>query len=61
MNQKCYKVLPNLSFGTLFVPFYGAGYAPPREESRQVEDLLQDVKRIEYHKGYLAALARAIR
>ncbi|XP_044474047.1 beta-glucosidase 18-like isoform X2 [Mangifera indica] len=37
------------------------GYAPPREESRQVEDLLQDVKRIEYHKGYLAALARAIR
>ncbi|XP_031284095.1 beta-glucosidase 18-like [Pistacia vera] len=37
------------------------GYAPPREQSKQVEDLLQDVKRIEYHKGYLAALARAIK
>ncbi|KAJ0044554.1 hypothetical protein Pint_04472 [Pistacia integerrima] len=37
------------------------GYAPPREQSKQVEDLLQDVKRIEYHKSYLAALARAIK
>ncbi|KAJ4726266.1 Beta-glucosidase, partial [Melia azedarach] len=37
------------------------GYSPPRQENQQVQDSLQDVQRIEYHKGYLAAVARAIR
>ncbi|THG07734.1 hypothetical protein TEA_026674 [Camellia sinensis var. sinensis] len=37
------------------------GYAPPHEEDVQVQDLLHDVKRIEFHKAYLSSLARAIR
>uniref|UniRef100_F6H271 Beta-glucosidase 18 n=1 Tax=Vitis vinifera TaxID=29760 RepID=F6H271_VITVI len=37
------------------------GYSPPEKEDEQEEDLVQDAKRIEFHKAYLAALARAIR
>ncbi|KAK9268749.1 hypothetical protein L1049_000510 [Liquidambar formosana] len=37
------------------------GYSPPVQQNERVEDLLQDVKRIEFHKAYLAALVRAIR
>ncbi|XP_027063783.1 beta-glucosidase 18 [Coffea arabica] len=35
------------------------GYSPPQQED-QLDDLLDD-KRIEYHKAYLASLARAMR
>ncbi|XWS11076.1 hypothetical protein CRYUN_Cryun38cG0052700 [Craigia yunnanensis] len=35
------------------------GYSPSQTE--QVPDLLHDVNRIKFHKGYLSALARAIR
>ncbi|CAN1243221.1 Beta-glucosidase 18 [Linum perenne] len=37
------------------------GYAPPPDEAVQLEEILQDSSRIEYHKSYLAALARSIR
>ncbi|KAF5728021.1 hypothetical protein HS088_TW21G00163 [Tripterygium wilfordii] len=37
------------------------GYAPPKQQDEQLQDLLLDVKRISYHKAYLAALARVIR
>uniref|UniRef100_A0A5B7AKE1 Putative beta-glucosidase 18 isoform X1 n=1 Tax=Davidia involucrata TaxID=16924 RepID=A0A5B7AKE1_DAVIN len=37
------------------------GYSPPKQEAEQVQDQLHDVKRIEFHKAYLASLARAIR
>ncbi|GAV82981.1 Glyco_hydro_1 domain-containing protein [Cephalotus follicularis] len=37
------------------------GYSPPVQENEQVKDLLNDVKRIEYHNAYLAALARAVK
>ncbi|CAK9179500.1 unnamed protein product [Ilex paraguariensis] len=37
------------------------GYSPPEKEEAQVQDVLHDVKRIEFHKGYFASLAQAIR
>ncbi|PSS06315.1 Beta-glucosidase [Actinidia chinensis var. chinensis] len=37
------------------------GYSPPRQQDVQVQDLLNDVKRVEFHKAYLASLARAIK
>ncbi|KAF3442120.1 hypothetical protein FNV43_RR16036 [Rhamnella rubrinervis] len=37
------------------------GYSSKQHENEQVEDLLEDVNRVEYHKAYLAALASAIR
>ncbi|KAH7512519.1 hypothetical protein FEM48_Zijuj12G0099200 [Ziziphus jujuba var. spinosa] len=37
------------------------GYSPKGEENEPVEDMLQDVNRIKFHKAYLAALASAIR
>ncbi|KAL7216841.1 hypothetical protein ACSBR1_028711 [Camellia fascicularis] len=37
------------------------GYSPPRKQDVQVQELLHDDKRIEFHKAYLASLARAIR
>ncbi|KAL6999473.1 beta-glucosidase [Sarracenia purpurea var. burkii] len=37
------------------------GYSPPRQQDVQVQELLNDAKRVEYHKAYLASLARAIR
>ncbi|XP_052208480.1 beta-glucosidase 18-like [Diospyros lotus] len=37
------------------------GYSPPREQNVRVQDLLNDVKRIEYHTAYLSHLAKAIR
>ncbi|CAK9173630.1 unnamed protein product, partial [Ilex paraguariensis] len=36
------------------------GYSPPEKEEAQVQDVLHDVKRIEFHKGYFASLAQAI-
>ncbi|KAK3037918.1 hypothetical protein RJ639_031809 [Escallonia herrerae] len=37
------------------------GYASLEHQSTQMQDLLHDTKRIEFHKAYLASLARAIR
>nr|XP_024935261.2 beta-glucosidase 18-like isoform X3 [Ziziphus jujuba var. spinosa] len=37
------------------------GYSPKIQYDEHVEDLLQDVDRIKFHKAYLAALASAIR
>ncbi|KAF2285983.1 hypothetical protein GH714_009353 [Hevea brasiliensis] len=38
------------------------GFAPPPQQKQQdQQDLLQDAERINFHKSYLAALARAIR
>lgn len=37
------------------------GYSPPRNQDVQVQEVLNDVKRIEFHKAYLASLARSIR
>ncbi|WOG98666.1 hypothetical protein DCAR_0418010 [Daucus carota subsp. sativus] len=37
------------------------GYSAPQGEAVTVKDILNDTKRIEYHKAYLASLARAIR
>ncbi|KAK1405190.1 beta-glucosidase 18-like [Heracleum sosnowskyi] len=37
------------------------GYSTPQGEDVSVKDILNDTKRIEYHKAYLAYLARAIR
>nr|POE67033.1 beta-glucosidase 18 [Quercus suber] len=37
------------------------GFTPPEKQSEQVQDLLEDIDRIKFHKAYLAALARAIR
>ncbi|KAL3503251.1 hypothetical protein ACH5RR_037700 [Cinchona calisaya] len=37
------------------------GYSPPKSQEEQFDDLLHDIKRIEFHKAYLASLARAIR
>ncbi|XP_048321905.2 beta-glucosidase 18 isoform X3 [Ziziphus jujuba] len=37
------------------------GYSPKIQHDEHVEDLLQDVDRIKFHKAYLAALASAIR
>nr|KYP40973.1 Beta-glucosidase 6 [Cajanus cajan] len=37
------------------------GYSPPLKPNVTIHDLLQDFKRIEFHKAYLAALLRAIR
>ncbi|KAH1144407.1 hypothetical protein AAZX31_12G211100 [Glycine max] len=37
------------------------GYCSPLKPDETMHDLLQDVKRIDYHKAYLAALLRAIR
>ncbi|KAA8523860.1 hypothetical protein F0562_010283 [Nyssa sinensis] len=37
------------------------GYVPPKQEAVRVEEQLHDVKRIEFHKAYMASLARAIR
>ncbi|PSS16206.1 Beta-glucosidase [Actinidia chinensis var. chinensis] len=37
------------------------GYSPPRQQDVQVQELLNDVKRVEFHKAYLASMARAIR
>ncbi|KAL8131461.1 hypothetical protein AgCh_007409 [Apium graveolens] len=37
------------------------GYSAPRGEDVTVKDILNDTKRIEFHKAYLASLARAIR
>uniref|UniRef100_A0A6N2LMW4 Beta-glucosidase n=1 Tax=Salix viminalis TaxID=40686 RepID=A0A6N2LMW4_SALVM len=36
------------------------GFSPP-QQNNQVQDLLQDTNRVDFHKSYLAALARAIR
>ncbi|KAG6793865.1 hypothetical protein POTOM_003089 [Populus tomentosa] len=36
------------------------GFSPPQQND-QVEALLQDTNRVDFHKSYLAALARAIR
>ncbi|GKV15898.1 hypothetical protein SLEP1_g26634 [Rubroshorea leprosula] len=45
------------------IPMYVTenGYSPWLEQREGKNDLLQDVKRIEFHKSYLAALAGAIR
>lgn len=40
---------------------YVIGYSPPKQENQQVQDLVDDVRRIKYHSSYLSALARAIR
>jgi len=40
-------------FGTI-------GFSPPQQND-QVQALLQDTNRVNFHKSYLAALARAIR
>ncbi|XP_058218328.1 probable inactive beta-glucosidase 14 isoform X2 [Rhododendron vialii] len=37
------------------------GYSPPRNQEVQEQEVLNDVKRIEFHKAYLASLARSIR
>ncbi|KAL2331449.1 hypothetical protein Fmac_019030 [Flemingia macrophylla] len=37
------------------------GYSSPSKPDETVDDLLQDFKRIDYHKAYLAALLSAIR
>lgn len=37
------------------------GYASPKSQQGQIDDLQQEIKRIAYHKSYLASLARAIR
>ncbi|CAI0439017.1 unnamed protein product [Linum tenue] len=37
------------------------GYAPPPDEAVQLQQILHDVKRINYHKSYLAAVASSIR
>ncbi|KAL5132445.1 Beta-glucosidase 18 [Glycine soja] len=37
------------------------GYSSPHKPNVTMDDLLQDFKRIDYHKAYLAALLRAIR
>ncbi|TKY49085.1 Beta-glucosidase 18 [Spatholobus suberectus] len=37
------------------------GYSSPHEPDVTMNDLLQDFKRIDYHKAYLAALLRVIR
>ncbi|CAI0439013.1 unnamed protein product [Linum tenue] len=37
------------------------GYAPPPGEEVQLNQILHDVKRIDYHKSYLAAVASSIR
>ncbi|XAR68369.1 Beta-glucosidase [Bertholletia excelsa] len=36
------------------------GYSAPKQKDVRVQDLLHDVKRIQFHKAYLAYLARAI-
>lgn len=42
--------------------FYScSAFTPPEQQSEQVQDLLEDIDRIKFHKAYLAALARAIR
>ncbi|ESR65177.1 hypothetical protein CICLE_v10007996mg [Citrus x clementina] len=45
------------------IPMYVTenGYSPPKQKNQRSQDLVDDVKRIEYHSGYLSALARAIR
>ncbi|XVF04154.1 hypothetical protein REPUB_Repub05bG0057700 [Reevesia pubescens] len=46
------------------IPLYVTenGYSPPQTEvTQRVPDLLHDIDRIKFHKGYLSALARAIR
>ncbi|KAK1550738.1 hypothetical protein Q3G72_023924 [Acer saccharum] len=45
------------------IPMYVTenGYSPPRQKNEQLPYILHDVKRINYHKNYLTALARAIR
>ncbi|CAN0915562.1 COP1-interacting protein 7 [Linum grandiflorum] len=37
------------------------GYGPPADEAVQLEQVLEDTSRIEYHKSYLAAVARSLR
>ncbi|KAG2371932.1 Beta-glucosidase 18 [Vigna angularis] len=37
------------------------GYSSPPKPDMTINDLLQDFKRVDYHKAYLAALLRAIR
>ncbi|GMY31724.1 beta-glucosidase 18-like [Fagus crenata] len=37
------------------------GFTPPAQQSEQVQDLLEDINRIKFHKAYLSSLARAIR
>ncbi|KAG5546300.1 hypothetical protein RHGRI_018465 [Rhododendron griersonianum] len=37
------------------------GYSPPRKQEVRVQEVMNDVKRIEFHKAYLASLARSIR
>ncbi|KAL3503252.1 hypothetical protein ACH5RR_037701 [Cinchona calisaya] len=37
------------------------GYSSPLQQEDQLDDLQHDAKRIEFHKAYLASLARAIR
>jgi len=38
-----------------------SGYSSPPKPDVTMNDLLQDFKRVDYHKAYLAALLRAIR
>jgi len=38
-----------------------SGYSSPPKPDMTMNDLLQDFKRVDYHKAYLAALLRAIR
>ncbi|XP_076944370.1 beta-glucosidase 18-like isoform X2 [Bidens hawaiensis] len=37
------------------------GYSSPNVDNAQVEEILNDVKRIEFHQAYLASLVKAIR
>ncbi|PON45672.1 Glycoside hydrolase [Trema orientale] len=37
------------------------GYPSPIQENEQVEELLQDLNRVKFHKAYLSALASAVR
>jgi len=38
-----------------------SGYSSPPKPDVTMNDLVQDFKRVEYHKAYLAALLRAMR
>ncbi|EXB76319.1 putative inactive beta-glucosidase 14 [Morus notabilis] len=37
------------------------GFASPIQQNERVEDLLQDIDRVKYHKDYLSAVASAVR
>lgn len=58
--QSWYEILTQSNKKESYFTICFPGYSEPHETD-QVEELLQDVNRVKYHKAYLAALASAIR